>query len=86
MLDYGQVVQMTGALLDTLYVCVCVCEHMCTRTHAHIHTHTFTRTVKSASGVFILNRMSGEDVAALTSVSLPINTRLSIMSTPVPDP
>lgn len=86
MLDYGQVVHMTGASLDTLYVWEYVCVWTHVYLHTRSHTYTFTRTVKSASGVFILNRMSGEDVAALTSVSLPINTRLSIMSTPVPDP
>ncbi len=76
--------------LHSVYVSVCVREYM------HTHTHTFAGTVKSASGVFGLlhltdsrhglNRMSGGDAAAVTSSSLPINTRSSIMSPPVPDP
>lgn len=75
---------------------VCVCVNTCVLACTCTHTHTFTKTVKSVSSVFSLlhltdsrhglNRMSGEDTAALTSLCLPINTRFSIMSTPAPDP
>lgn len=77
---------------------MCVCWCLCVRIHAYLLVHACTHTHTSSLGCIQpaaarltdsrhgLSRMSGEDTAALTSFSLPINTKSSITSAPAPDP
>lgn len=85
---------MTGASLHSLEVWVCVCEYICVCTYAHMSTpllellnqpQVFFGLLHLTDSRHGLNRMSREEAAAVTSSSLPINTRSSIMSAPVPD-
>lgn len=68
-------------------VCVGVCVHADTYLLPELlnQPQVYSNHLHLTDSRHGLNRMSGEDAAALTSLSFPINTRTSIMSAPVPD-